>query len=130
MTVAEAITSMPHIRFGFLLLRHEGLERLVDSRIERRGLIASEHGAPFLVGALDRVLLAGIAPLLEGGVVGGARIPEGGLVIPQRMGAAEEMLAGTDLAEGIEGECVLVQRDPGEIGVERAAEIGVENELF
>src|SRR6516165_6289355 len=98
-TVEEAMTSMPHIRLGLLPLRHESLERLVDSRIQGRGLIVPEHGAPFLIGALDRVLLAGIAPLLEGGVVGGARIPEGGLVIPQRMGAAEEMLAGPHLAE-------------------------------
>src|SRR4051794_28650704 len=93
---------VPHIADRLLLAGDEILQRLVDGGIDRWRLIGVQHGAALLVGTLGRGLLAGVAPLLEGIVVGDGGVPERGLVVLQRVLAAEEMLARPDLAEGIE----------------------------
>src|SRR5262249_5811285 len=106
-SMRSILRSVPHVADGGFLAGDEILQRLVDRGIDRRRLVAPEHAAELLMGALGRGLLAGIAPLLEGIVVGDGGIPERGLVVLERMGAAEEMLARPDLAEGVERHRVL-----------------------
>src|SRR5436190_13023463 len=102
-TTGNDSCSLSHaVRQFFLALGDEGLERLIDRRIERRGFILAQHAFPGLIGALGRILAAVVAPLLEGAVVGNGRAPEGGLEIGLGVSAAQEMRAGAHLANGIE----------------------------
>src|SRR6266404_5701847 len=92
--------SVPHVRILVLAFGDEFGQRLVDRGIERGRLIFLQQPAPARIGALVGIAFALVAPLLEGVIVGRVGIPERRLVIRQRMGATEEMLARADLAEG------------------------------
>ncbi len=85
--------SRKRVRHGGLLLGDELDQRLVDGRVEGRGLVAGQHLLPDRVGALDGVEGARGLPLLEGVVVGDGRALEGGLEVGLGVGAAEEVLA-------------------------------------
>src|SRR5207302_611854 len=69
-------------------------------------------------------------PLLEPVVVGERRAVEGRLEVRLRVGAAEEVLARTDLADGVERLAVLGQIHSREQRMHHARLIGVHHELL
>src|SRR5262249_55527951 len=105
-------------------------QSLVDRWVHGWSLIFGERSLPAFIGAGGGVFGAGRFPFLERVVVGDFRIPESCLVVREGMGAAEEVVARTHLAEGIERQLVVINFDAVEVGMKRAAEIGVHDELL
>src|SRR3546814_17936889 len=89
--VSEALRE--GVGHGGLALGDEGLQRLVDARVDRRRLVAVQHLLPHAVGALVNAAPALRLPLLEGVVVGDAGAPERRIEVGAGMGAAEEVAA-------------------------------------
>src|SRR3546814_19992907 len=86
--VSEALRE--GVGHGGLALGDEGLQRLVDARVDRRRLVAVQHLLPHAVGALVNVAPALRLPLLEGVVVGDAGAPE------RRLERSEERRVGKE----------------------------------
>src|SRR5208337_3698775 len=83
-----------------------------------------------LGGARGRVLHPLVAPLLERMIVRDRALPERGLVVAERMGRAKKMLARTDLAEGVERQRVVVDRQAAHPDMQGGAEVGVHDEFL
>src|SRR5271166_6910995 len=101
---------VPLVRQFGLAARDEVGERLFDRRIELRLFVVRKQPPAALGGARGRVLHPLVAPLLERMIVRDRALPERGLVVAERMGRAKKMLARTDLAEGVERQRVVVDR--------------------
>src|SRR3954452_4143889 len=109
---SAALTDMAldvRIREGRLAAGDEVGQGLVDGRVDRRRLVAREHPLPDLVRSLRGVERPVLLPLLVGVVVGDLRAIERGLEVGERVGGAEEVLAGAVLADRVERLAVLRQ---------------------
>ncbi len=79
------------------------IQGFVDAGIDFRGLVVLQQLLADRVGPLRGIQGAFGLPLLEAVVVGNARVVEGALEVGLGVGAAEEVLAGADSAEGLQG---------------------------
>ena len=93
-------------------------------------MVFLESALPDDVGALLGVEAAFGLPLLEAVVVGDRGAIEGGFEVGLGVGAAEEVLAGADLADGVHGLAVFREIDAVEEYLNHGRLVGVHDELF
>src|SRR5918993_4803219 len=108
----------------------EGVELLLHRRVNGRRLVGGDQLLVDPVGVARGVGGPGLAPALEVAPVRDQRRIERGPVALLRVGAAEEMPAGPDLADGVQRQGVLVDRQRLEEARHHLQRVDVDHQLL